>query len=457
MEIKFDELIHFTDKQNQARKALQKYKYLLYGGAMGGGKSYFLRWILVDLLTDWAAKGFKNIRVGLFCEDYPSLKDRQLSKIEYEFPIWLGTLNRADYEFKLAEEYGSGVICFRNLDDPSKYQSAEFAAIAVDELTKNDKEVFDFLRTRLRWVGIEDTKFVAASNPGGKGHAWVKQLWMEKVFEPTEQESHLFSFIPSRATDNPYLPQSYFDGLKGLPAEMRKAFIEGNWDIFKGQYFTEWNVERHTIPPFVIPDGWKKFRSYDHGREAPACCKWYALDSDGRVYVYRELYTKGQNVDQIAQEINRLSEGESYSWSVADPSIFASHGMVDKEGGETIAQNFARHGIMFLRGSNRRIDGWHLMHQYLAYDDLTPPKLLYFNTCHNSIRTIPSLIYDEKAIEDVDTDCEDHAADTDRYFLMSLREAKGPQPLSDIERKLLQIKNKSYNLSDFYSGDMYKI
>jgi len=71
-------------------------------------------------------------------------------------------------------EHIDGVMVFRNLDDPSKYQSAEFAAIGVDELTKNDKEVFDFLRTRKRWPGIPHTKFISGTNPGGKGHNWVK-------------------------------------------------------------------------------------------------------------------------------------------------------------------------------------------------------------------------------------------------------------------------------------------
>ena len=223
--IKWSELCHFTERQIEATKALDNNKYILYGGAMGGGKSYWLRWIALKRLLKFYAKyNLKGVRVGLFCEDYPSLKDRHLSKIQYEFPEWIGTLNKSEHEFVLKEEYGSGVICFRNLDDPSKYQSSEFADIAVDELTKNQKETFDFLRTRLRWAGLDDNKFYAGSNPGGVGHVWVKQHWLDNDFPIEEKEGHLFKFIPAKAVDNPYLAKSYFESLNSLPAEMKKAY-----------------------------------------------------------------------------------------------------------------------------------------------------------------------------------------------------------------------------------------
>ena len=99
----------------------------------------------------------------LACEDYPSLYERQISKVQTEFPPALGKYMAARNEFVLAPQFGSGVIAFRNLDDPSKYQSAEFAAIAVDEITKNPEKAFHILRASLRWPGFEDVRFVAAS------------------------------------------------------------------------------------------------------------------------------------------------------------------------------------------------------------------------------------------------------------------------------------------------------
>ena len=137
--VNFSVLVNFTEKQNEANNALLRYKFILYGGAMGGGKSYWLRWELVKLLLYYFQKyNIRNIAVGLFCEDYPALKDRHLNKIKFEFPSWLGDYSAQDHNFVLKEDFGGGMICFRNLDDVSKYQSAEFAAEAVDELTKNN-------------------------------------------------------------------------------------------------------------------------------------------------------------------------------------------------------------------------------------------------------------------------------------------------------------------------------
>lgn len=439
----WDKWANFQPKQKEAEEAVDKYDYVFYGGSAGPGKSYFLRKYPIKFLVEYCflTLGLKGVRAGLFCEDYPALHDRHLAKIKYEFPEWLGTYKAQQHEFVLSENFGAGVIAFRNLDDPSKYLSSEFALIEVDELTKNTKETFDFLRLRKRWPGIERTKFVGASNPGGIGHDWVKQLWIDNNHPSEETEKEQFHFIKALPQDNKYLPQSYYNTLGALPEKLRKAYRDGNWDVFEGQYFSEWDKEQHIIEPFAIPLHWKRFRAYDHGRENPASCGWYTVDYDGRVFKYRELYKRGMDVDQLAQEINRLSVGETYEYSVADPSIFANIGYTDKYGGQTIAETFAHYGIVFLPASNRRVDGWNLMHQYLRWEQFTKPKLQYFSTCRDSIRTIPSLVHDEHKPEDVDTRGEDHSADTDRYMLMSLHERVSARPLNETERKLKQMKD----------------
>ncbi len=435
------ELIKPTDRQLEFFNAVDKYKYVLYGGAKGGGKSYILRWALVRHLLKWANQGHRNVRVGLFCENYPALKDRQITKIQKEFPRWLGDLSDNQIEgmsFRLKSQFGGGVIALRNLDDVSKYASSEFAIAAVDELTKNTRDVFDQLRSIIRWPGIENTSFWGGTNPGEIGHLWVKKLWVDKQYDTEDPPADQFAFVKSLPTDNPYNAQSYLADLQRLPEKLKKAYYEGNWDIFEGQYFAEWNREKHVIAPFKIPESYKLFRAYDHGRTAPACCKWYALDYDGRLIVYRELYQAGWNVDQLAEKIVNLSQGEHYEASVADPSIFAQTGIVDKFGGQTIAESFARNGVLFEPASNRRVDGWALMHQYLAWDTQKQPKLVYFSTCTDSIRTIPALIHEDHRPEDLDTMGEDHAADPDRYIILRLHEQQTPKPLTEIEKKLRQ-------------------
>jgi hypothetical protein len=227
--VKWSELVKFFPRQQEALNATKKFKYVLYGGSVGSGKSYFLRWAMIYWLCSWYAKlDLKGIRVGLFCEDYPALNDRHLSKIKTEFPDWLGSYNSQNHEFTLAPEYGSGVIAFRNLDDPSRYLSVEFAAEAVDEINRNPKPTFDILRTRLRWPGITDTKFVAACNPIGE--PWVKNQWIKRLFPPEEREPQEYYFVKALPTDNPHLPAEYFASLESLPDTERKAYLEGDWN-----------------------------------------------------------------------------------------------------------------------------------------------------------------------------------------------------------------------------------
>jgi hypothetical protein len=230
-QVKFSELASFLPKQKEAQEASKRFKFTLYGGSLGSGKSYWLRWMMVYWLIKLYAKhDLKGIRAGLFCEDYPSLNDRHLSKVKYEFPSWLGRYNESKHEFTLSPEYGSGVIAFRNLDDPEKYLSVEFAVMGVDEINRNQIGTFRELRKRLRWAGIKDVRFLAACNPIGE--AWVKNWWVKRLFPPEEKEQYEFVFVPALPTDNPYLDESYYKSLESLPENQRKAFLEGNWDAF---------------------------------------------------------------------------------------------------------------------------------------------------------------------------------------------------------------------------------
>jgi len=424
--IKFSQLTHFTPKQDEANEAIKKYKFILYGGAMGGGKSYWLRWELVKLVLYYYQKHkSRNVMVGLFCEDYPALQDRHLNKIRFEFPDWLGQYNAQFHNFTFYPEFGGGIIAFRNLDDVSKYQSAEFAAIAVDELTKNPKETFDFLRTRLRWPGIENVKFIAGTNPGGIGHNWVKKIWLDKEFDENEQEKELFCFIQAKAEDNPYLDPSYFKSLESLPEALRKAYLEGDWDIFKGQYFTEWRRDIHTIEPFILQEDWKRIITIDYGYSKPSAVYWLAIDPSGAIYVYRELYETQLTYTALARKILNMTEAkEKIDYWVADPSIWAKKGD-EFAGNELIEQeyyNITGKRLRLIQGNNDRINGWRVVREYLKpflKDNKLEARLKVFFICDNLIKTFPSLVYDPIKAEDLDTDGEDHAADAIRYGIMT--------------------------------------
>lgn len=229
--VKFSELTKFFPKQLEALEASKRFKFVLFGGSVGSGKSYWLRWSCIYWLIKYHAKyGLRGVRAGLFCEDYVALNDRHLTKVKFEFPNWLGDYNQQKHEFTLKPEYGSGILAFRNLAEPENYLSVEFAVIAIDEINRNPKTTFDMLRSRHRWPGIKDMKFLAGCNP--LGEAWVKNMWVKRLFPPSEKEQYEFVYIPALPTDNPHLPAEYYKSLESLPENQRKAYLEGNWDAF---------------------------------------------------------------------------------------------------------------------------------------------------------------------------------------------------------------------------------
>ena len=450
-ELSLREIIKPTDRQLEFLSAVDRYKYVLYGGAKGGGKSYILRWTLVKLLLLWAKQGFKKVRVGLFCEDYPTLKDRQITKIDAEFPRWLGKLSDSNTEglgFRLVPKFGGGVIALRNLDDPSKYASSEFAAAAVDELTKNERPVLDQLRSIIRWPGIEETKFLAGTNPGEIGHEWVKKIWVDRIFSEGDPHPDEVYFVKSLPTDNPHLANSYIEELKKLPEKLRKAYLEGNWDVFEGQFFSEWDRSKHVVEPFPIPSSWTLLRSIDpSGRSGITSCHWYAVDHDKRVWAYREYYATGKDVDQHADEIRRLSEGETYRYTCIDTAAFSKLGLP-----ETTAEIYERHGVTGLIPSmKKRVMGWNVVHQYLRWTEDTDPLFKAFSNCVNLIRTIPLAKHDDRHPEDIDTRGEDHALDSTRYLLQTLREQHTPKPLSVVERHIKELQEREHHLNFNYS------
>jgi hypothetical protein len=424
--VRISELIQFTERQLQAWQALFAHRFVLYGGARGGGKSRFLRWALLLLLIYWYGKGYRRVIVGLFCSTYNELRDRQISKIASEFPDWLGEIKDTQefgLGFYLREEYGGGIIALRNLDDPNKYKGAEFAAIGVDELTLILKDIFDILRGSLRWPGIEHTVFIGATNPDGVGNLWVRELWIERQFPPEMQAiAPKFSFVQALPADNPHLPAEYWDDLKSQPPDIQKAWIEGDWYVFKGQAFKVFRRERHVIPPIEIPEHWRRYRGIDWGKSAPFVCLWGAVNPDnGRWIVYREVALADLEDREQARTITDMTPAsERIITTYADPSIWGEK----QKGVTSTAVIYAQNGVPVTQANNHRLDGKRRVDRLLAPLADGEPGLLIFETCPYLARTLPALVYDRVQIEDINTKGEDHAYDALRYLTSPATDAK---------------------------------
>ena len=250
-------------------------------------------------------------------------------------------------------------------------------------------------------------------------------------------------YIPALAIDNPYLSEDYIYELEQKPEKLRRALLEGNWDAFEGQVFTEFTDDpehygdrrrTHVIDPFEIPAHWRRYRSFDFGYSRPFSVGWWAVDEDGVLYRYRELYgcppghaNEGVRWTprEIAARIRDMERaaGEARVMGIADPSIF------DASRGESVAEQMSAEGVYFEPGDNERLAGKMQVHYRMAFDAGGYPQMYVFSTCREFIRTIPALSYDEMHVEDIDTDGEDHIYDETRYMCMA-RPIKARAPVA---------------------------
>jgi len=347
-----------------------------------------------------------------------------------------------------AKEYvmpNGAVLRFAYLEsdkDAEAYQGHNYSFVAIEEITQfGDPAPINKLKATLRVPGV-DCHFVATGNPGGPGHHWVKARYIDPCpigFKTLEEEfKNPFTdeitikkrvFIPSKIKDNKFLGNDYVATLQQSGSEqLVRAWLEGDWSVIEGSYFPEFNTARHVIKPFTIPKWWTRYRAFDWGSYRPFETLWIAVSDgtdkrfrNGDLIVYREYYgwtgkpNEGlkMTADQVAQNIlQHEDEGEKITFSVADPAIFK------RDGGPSIAEVMAGNGVIFMPGDNTRIPGWNEVRRRLVGED-DKPMIYFFSTCVHLIRTLPILQHDEHKPEDIDSDSEDHPADTLRYGVMA--------------------------------------
>lgn len=373
-----------------------------YGGAAGGGKTDGL------LMGATRFKDNPNMRAAIFRKTFPMLS-KIIDRSKQLYPRMGGRYNSSLHTWRFP---AGGFVKFGNLEKPDQcdnYQGDDFTYIAFDELTQWGTDYqWKYMMSRLRTAkdsGIPCVMMRAAFNPGGRGHHWVKDHFKisdagDSIDFIDEDSGFRRAFISARLKDNPfYAGTDYEKQMMALPAQLRKALLEGRWDIIAGAMFDMFNPRDfheeggHVCKPFDIPEGTEIWRGADDGFNAPACTLWFAK-IDGRIFVIREVYAKGMSSETYAHRVKEIDAelGRPGMQGIMDSAAFAD---VDPGTGQAGTGRAIKMNGMGCRwrpcekGKNSRVAGVGTVRDLLT-EKLADgkPAIVFFNCCRNLIRTL---------------------------------------------------------------------
>ena len=432
-----------TKKQREFLEA--KESEVLFGGAAGGGKSYGQ---MVDALI--FALQYAGSRQLILRRTFSEL-DKSLIRTSLAlFPRDIYSFNASTHtgKFKNGSCIDFGYCATEN--DVYQYQSAEYDCIRFDELTHFTEAQYIYLISRVRGANSFPKQIKSSTNPGGIGHGWVKRRFVDPS-PPKEafigEDGMRRIFIPSLLDDNAFLMKSdpkYKERLLALPERERRALLYGDWNIFEGQYFTEFSQRDHVCEPFEIPTSWRKYRTVDYGLDRLVCL-WIAISPDGCAYVYREFCESNLPIGDSAKAITeRTPKHEEVYATLAPPDLFSR----SQETGKTKASLFSEHGVVFTKTSNDRETGW-LAIKELLIDRGGGPKLKIFSFCTELIRCLPALLIDKLKPSDCMNEPHEitHAPDALRGFAIFY--ARPGEATKDLRRSLWS----TDMWEDYYAAD----
>ena len=440
----------------------------LFGAAKGPGKTQ-------SLLTEGLRQvHLPNYRAIIFRRTYPRLGeiiDRSFKyfkglgakysdkDIALKLPAWTFPKPNST-RFEPGAKYAFGHC--QNEQDKYNYQGKEFHFMGFDQIEEFTFTQYLFLMAQNRTSDPMIKCYIrTTANPGGVGHGWVKKRWID-VLQPGQIKHFTTvdsddievpkndprglsrSFVPASVYDNPSIIKNdpnYIRRLEMLPEQDKQALLHGNWEVFKGQFFSMWRNAIH-IREKRIEHSLKKFISMDYGFGAPSAILWWQIGYDGSIHAYREVYKERLTYQELANLIMSLtSDDERIDYLVADPAIFGDRSHHKQpEGGESGAETMQKvfgGWTSVLRADNERIIGWGRMRIMLTPNPQGDALITFSSRCKDSIRTIPTLVHDEIKVEDLNTEGEDHAGDSVRYAVMS-RPVKTEEPVKVPERKSIR-------------------
>lgn len=386
-------------------------KYVAYGGARGGGKSWAVREKAKRLAIKWP-----GIKILIIRKTYNDLRENHINPLIKDLPNKYVPYREIDKSFVFPN--GSRIKCsyFANDNDALQYQGQEFDVIFLEEATQFSMTVFDTLKACLRGANPFPKRMYLTCNPDGIGFMWVKRLFVTRDYLPNENPDD-YMFIQALVDDNMALVEQnpdYLAQLESLPEDMRMRWRFGSWDYALGQYFDEFRRDKHVIKPFTIPDEWRRYRTIDYGLDGLACL-WIAVSPERRCYVYREYFKSNQRIEEVARGINGMTpSNENIYITLAPPDMWGR----SQESGRRKADMFYDDGLQVTKSSNDREAGWLSIKELLADGPDGAPRLQIFDTCTKLINDLPSLIRDAKKPTDCSKEPHDitHVPDALRYF-----------------------------------------
>jgi hypothetical protein len=445
-----------------------KAQEIMYGGAAGGGKSHGLRWDAYDVCLKNA-----GCDAYLFRRTRTDLENTHIKRVLRELPEWCGaySMNRNRYEFFNGSYLN---MCYaEHEEDVFRYDSVEFHWLGVDEAGHFSAEQLGYLKTRLRVGGWKYDpayegffpRMILTANPGGISHNYLKKKYIsgKQIAKITiEGRDYLIryfkdesgiqcAFIPASMRDNPTLATNYDKQFADVPEWKRKQLVDGDWDVVPGAFFDCWDVKKHIIRPFTVPQEWARFRALDWGFTQPFWIGEFAVSDgndivntrgetvnypEGAVICIWEWYggrngygggNKGLQLDasEVAKKIVR--ERGKVSYTVAGRDTW------NADNGPSSAEKFQTNGLPLAMADVKqgtRVPGW--QHCYLM---LKSGMFFSFETNDALNSCIPSLEADPDKPDDVNKKGEDHPGDAWRYALMSrprntVIEKQDPPPMT---------------------------
>jgi len=386
-------------------------KHIGYGGARAGGKSWAARMKAVLL-----ACRYKVLKILLLRRTYPELEANHILPLQQMLKgIATYVASKRMFIFPNGSFIKLGFCKYES--DALQYQGHEYDVIIFEEATLFTEFQMTFIATCARNTRTDFTpRIYYTCNPGGVGHGYIKRIFIDREYLPEENPDD-YEFIQALIYDNQILMKNdpgYIKILDALPEELRKAHRDGDWDALSGQYFKEFRRDIHVIDPFIIPNAWDRYVTIDYGLDMLAAY-WIAVDFFGSCYVYRELYKPDFIISQAAEMILSISKNENIQIFYAPPDMDNRR----QDTGKSASSIFIENGLVPTMTKNDRVHGWLAMKEMMAINKVTnKPKIMFFSTCTNLIKSLPLLQRDDKNPNDISTTPHDitHGPDAIRYF-----------------------------------------